>query len=85
MRSFSLHQTGRVGDITAGLPPRDYVAYPYIEWYGEENGRVVLELDRNMITVVGTPIPHIESDPVSDEQRTRNMQDHLRGRRGRSK
>jgi hypothetical protein len=32
MRGFSLNQTGKVGDITAGLPLRDYVDYPYIEW-----------------------------------------------------
>ena len=78
MKSFSLHQTGRVGDITAGLPPRDYGAGPYIEWYGKENGRVVLELDRHMITVVGTPIPYIESDPIADEQQTRDVNDQLR-------
>ena len=26
---FATQQTGKVGDITAGLPPRDYSAYPY--------------------------------------------------------
>ena len=31
MEGFSLRQTGSVGDITAGLPPQDYVKYPYIE------------------------------------------------------
>ena len=25
---FTLHQTGKVGDITAGLPPQDYSDYP---------------------------------------------------------
>ncbi len=78
MKSFSLHQTGQVGDITAGLPPRDYVGYPYIEWYGEENGRVVLELDRKRIRVIGTPIPYIESDQLSREQQDDNIQIHLR-------
>ena len=29
MSRFAAHQTGDVGDITAGLPPRDYVDYPY--------------------------------------------------------
>ena len=43
MDGFGLHQTGKVGDITAGLPPQDYVDYPYIEWYGDDNGRVVIE------------------------------------------
>ncbi|MCX5638848.1 MAG: hypothetical protein NTX52_14315, partial [Planctomycetota bacterium] len=42
MEGFSSHQTGEVGDITAGLPPADYVSYPYIEWYGDQNGRIVL-------------------------------------------
>lgn len=28
MEGFALHQTGRVGDMTAGLEPRDYVGYP---------------------------------------------------------
>ena len=42
MQGFAPHQTGQVGDMTAGLPPHDYVNYPYFEWYGSENGRVVL-------------------------------------------
>ncbi|MCY2928035.1 MAG: hypothetical protein NTV86_00795 [Planctomycetota bacterium] len=29
MEGFAQHQTGNVGDITAGLSPKDYVAYPY--------------------------------------------------------
>ena len=29
MDGFAPHQTGQVGDITAGREPRDYVAYPY--------------------------------------------------------
>jgi hypothetical protein len=31
MDGMSTEQTGEVGDITAGLPPADYVKYPYIE------------------------------------------------------
>jgi hypothetical protein len=65
MQCFSSTQTGKVGDITVGLPPRDYVAYPYIEWYSDENGRVVLELESDQIKVIGEPIPAIESDPIS--------------------
>lgn len=45
MKRFAARQAGKVGDMTAGLPPRDYTGYPYLEWYSEENGRVVIELD----------------------------------------
>lgn len=73
MESFATHQVGKVGDITAGREPRDYTAYPYIEWYSEQNGRVVLELEPDQVTVIGTPIPAIESDPISREEQARNM------------
>lgn len=33
LEGFSPIQTGDVGDMTAGLPPADYVTYPYLEWY----------------------------------------------------
>lgn len=49
-------QNGQVGDITAGLKVNDtypYVNYPYIEWYSEENGRVVLELEPSQIKIIG--------------------------------
>ena len=45
MSNFAIHQTGHVGDITAGLSPLGYVEYPYIEWYSSENGRIVIERD----------------------------------------
>jgi len=76
---FSRHQTGQVGDITAGLPPQDYVNYPYIEWYSEQNGRVVIELQPIQVEVIGTPIPAIESDPVSRAEQSRNMAEFLGG------
>jgi len=76
---FALHQTGKVGDITAGLPPCDYGREPYIEWFGEENGRVVIELEPVQIEVIGTPIPAIESDPISRQQQRRNMAEFLGG------
>lgn len=79
MTHISSQQTGDVGDITAGREPRDYVAYPYIEWYSEENGRVVIELDADQIEVVGRPIPACESDPISREQQARNMANFLGG------
>jgi len=30
-----------------------YVSYPYIEWYTESNGRVVLELDPSQVEILG--------------------------------
>lgn len=62
MESFSEIQTGGVGDITAGLPVDGnppYVSYPYIEWYSQENGRVVLELDSEQIEITGDISPFI--------------------------
>ena len=79
MQDFSESQTGNVGDITAGLPPHDYVEYPYIEWYSDENGRCVIELDPGDIRVQGKPIPWQESDPVSRAQQSHNMAEFLRG------
>lgn len=73
MDGFALEQVGRVGDITAGLPPYDYVDYPYVEWYSDANGRVVIEVDHEHIEVIGKPIPACESDPISREQQNRNM------------
>ena len=61
MEGFSPVQTGGAGDITAGLPPQDYVSYPYIEWYSEQNGRVVLELEPEQVEVIGRPIPVCET------------------------
>jgi len=78
MDGFASHQTGKAGDMTAGLPPADYVAgYCYLEWYGEENGRVVIELEPTQVQVIGTPIPARESYPISREQQRRNMAQFL--------
>jgi hypothetical protein len=79
LESFSPTQTGNVGDMTAGLPPQDYVAYPYFEWYSEDNGRVVLELDPEQVEVIGKPVPACESDPVSREKQEQNMAAFLGG------
>lgn len=70
---FSLMQTGNVGDITAGRAPADYTDYPYIEWYSEQNGRVVIELQPDQVEVIGRPIPACESDPIPREQQAQNM------------
>ena len=77
MEGFTQHQTGKVGDITAGLPPQDYTDYPYVEWFDPGNGRVVIELEPDQIEVVGMPIPAIESDPISREQQKENMKDYM--------
>jgi len=79
MEGFALHQTGKVGDITAGLPPRDYTDYPYIEIYGDINGRIVLELEPVQVEVIGKPIPVCESDPISRKEQAENMANFLGG------
>ena len=79
MEGFVDHQTGNVGDITAGLPPRDYVDYPYIEWYSEANGRVVLELEKAQVELLTRPIPACESDPISRKKQAENMAGFLCG------
>jgi hypothetical protein len=77
LEGFSLTQTGKVGDITSGGPPFDYGKDVYIEWYGIENGRVVIEPDPNRIEIIGTPIPYIESDPISRTEQRQNMSEFL--------
>ena len=73
MNGFTSHQTGEVGDMTAGLPPQDYSTTPYLEWFGDENGRVVLELEPERVQLIGTPIPPCESDPILRERQQQNM------------
>lgn len=77
MEGFAVGQVGRVGDITAGLPPADYVNYPYVEWYSQENGRVLVELEPHQVDVIGTSMPACESDPISRGQQNRNMAEFL--------
>jgi len=79
MEGFATEQTGDVGDITSGLPPQDYVEYPYIEWYSEQNGRVVLELDKDEVEVIGRPIPACESDPICRQKQAQNMARFIAG------
>ena len=59
------------------LNSRDYTDYPYIEVYASENGRIVIELEPTQVEVIGTPIPAMESFPVSREQQNRNMAEFL--------
>ena len=77
MSSFSLIQTGKVGDITAGRAPYDYGKYPYIEWFSDQNGRCVLELGEEQIELLTKPIPYIESDPIDRKEQHQNMTDFM--------
>lgn len=73
MEGFALQQIGDAGDITAGRPPADYVSYPYLEWYSQQNGRVVLELEPEQVELIGRPIPACESDPVDRGVQAQHM------------
>ena len=59
--------------IAAGDQYFSYVEYPYIEWYSNENGRVVLELDPLQVEVLnkeGQPMRRetpSELHPVKNE------------------
>jgi len=79
LREFVPVQTGVVGDITAGLPPHDYGKSPYIEWYGDDNGRVVIELLPEQVEIVGQPIPWQESFPIDRKQQGQNMMNFIAG------
>jgi hypothetical protein len=73
MEDIEQHQTGEVGDMTAGLPPCDYGQTPYLEWYGDDNGRVVIELEPEQVEVIGRPLPACESEPISRVKQQQNM------------
>jgi exonuclease III len=74
MEGFARLQKGNVGDMTAGLPPADYIeGSGYFEWYSEDNGRVVIELEQDQVELLTQPIPAIESDPISRKEQNRNM------------
>jgi len=81
MEGFAQHQTGNVGDMTAGLPPYDYTpqGYAYFEWYGNENGRVVIELDTEQVEILTQPIPACESYPLDRKKQAENMANFLCG------
>ena len=81
MEGFSTLQKGKVGDMTAGLPPCDYGApgEAYFEWYGDDNGRVVIELGTDQVELLTQPIPACESDPISRKEQAENMAGFLCG------
>ena len=45
----------------------------YIEWYSNENGRVVLELEQDQFQIIGTPIPADQCEPISRQEQAQNM------------
>lgn len=49
--------------IEAGEPYYPYVAYPYIEWYSEANGRVVLELEPEQVEILDREVKPGEKNP----------------------
>ena len=86
MKSFSLTQTGNAGDITLGLPTGkkengeliyEYGSLPYFEFYSNENGRIVIELDAEQIELLTKPIPVVESDPIDRKEQNKNMADFM--------
>lgn len=79
MEGFSTLQKGKVGDMTAGREPVDYVNYPYFEWYSEDNGRCVIELGAEQVEFLSQPIPAMESDPIDRKKQDENMAQFLCG------
>ena len=81
MQGFSTMQKGKVGDITAGRMPCDYgtPGQAYVEWYSDDNGRVVLELDTDQVELLIQPIPAMESDPIDRTEQAENMAQFLCG------
>jgi len=78
MKPFARHQTGKVGDMTAGFPPADYIPDSvYIEWFGEENGRVVIELEQDKLELRTKPISASKTKPISRQQQAHNMGEFL--------
>ena len=49
--------------IEAGDLFYPYVDYPYIEWFSESNGRVVLELDPSQVEILGGAASVAEKTP----------------------
>lgn len=79
LEGFAPLQEGDAGDITAGLPPVDYVNYPYIEWYSHQNGRVVLELEPDEVDVLGVPFIAANQQPVDRAKQHELMTRFLTG------
>lgn len=63
--------------IEAGDPYYPYVAYPYIEWYSEANGRVVLELDNAHVIEVLSGEPPREKTPRERREAREKREEQL--------
>lgn len=79
MHGLNQRQTGRAGDITAGREPHDYGRHPYVEWYGDENGRVVIEAPPEAVEVIGEPVPWQAEAPVSRQQQDEQLTSFVMG------
>lgn len=80
MKPFARHQTGAVGDITAGLPSANCVSgYCYLEWFSMDNGRVVIDLEESQVEFLKKPIPASETEPISRDEQARTMAEFLTG------
>ena len=57
--------------IAAGELYYPYVSYPYVEWYSDRNGRVVLELDASQVEILDGVDPREKAprELVADERR----------------
>jgi hypothetical protein len=77
MQGFWPEQNGKAGDITAGLAPYDFGRLPYIEWYSEGNGRVVIEPDKDHVEVIGQPMPLDKAIRVSREEQAENLMEFM--------
>ncbi len=65
--------------MTAGREPVDYVNYPYFEWYSDDNGRIVIELEHEQVEILTQPIPAQESFPLDRKKQAENMANFLSG------
>lgn len=78
MEGFARHQIGKVGDMTAGFEPADYISGRcYLEWYSYGNGRVVIELEQSQVKVIGTPMPPEQCEPISRQEQARNFNEFM--------
>ena len=50
-----------------------------MEWYGDDNGRVVLELGRDQVEVIGQPLSPESCQPVSRAEQAEHMAGFLSG------
>lgn len=60
--------------IVAGDLYYPYAAYPYIEWYSETNGRVVLELEPSQLEILdGVPVPEKTPEEIVADEKKRDQ------------